>query len=289
MAEIDIKPSSAELVGQQQQQQQQQHQQQHHNQNQNQIQNQGQNQSNSPAQSSTPPGGTFGGPSSSLTAAQNAQAQLSFRRHQVRCDAASLGVPCTNCVAFQIECKIPQPKRKKTQANAAKDSDSERGDAGDSQSPQPMAGPMAGSSTTFSSRPPAVYHTSEGVPTTTLTEAQARKEEVDNDTYVNLVMKPKFTRAPITEAGRVAFLGESSNLTLLVHDRQGDSDVVHYPLPENVRGSRARLTELDNIEIDILHQRGAFLLPPRQLCDELIEAYFKWCTLLYRSSTGHAS
>lgn len=89
-------------------------------------------------------------------------------------------------------------------------------------------------------------------------------------------MKPKFTRAPITDAGRVAFLGESSNFTLLVHDRHGDSDVVHYPLPENVRGSRARLTELDNIEIDILHQRGAFLLPPRSLCDELIDAYFTW-------------
>lgn len=91
-----------------------------------------------------------------------------------------------------------------------------------------------------------------------------------------MVMKPSFTRAPITDAGRVAYLGESSNLTLLVHDRQGSADVVHYPLPENIRGSRARLTELDNVEIDILHQRGAFLLPPRALCDELIDAYFKW-------------
>lgn len=109
-----------------------------------------------------------------------------------------------------------------------------------------------------------------------MTAAQTHKEEVDNNTYLNLVMKPKFTRAPITEAGRVAYLGESSNLTLLVHDRQGAADVVHYPLPENVRGSRARLTELDNVEIDILHQRGAFLLPPRALCDELIESYFKW-------------
>lgn len=70
--------------------------------------------------------------------------------------------------------------------------------------------------------------------------------------------------------------GESSNLSLLVHDKHGTSDVVHYPLPENIRGSRARLTELDTIEIDILHQRGAFLLPPRALCDELVEAYFKW-------------
>lgn len=149
---------------------------------------------------------------------------------------------------------------------------SDRGDAIEEPSPKPSVG---SSTTTFPARP-AVYHSSEGVPATTLTEAQVRKEEADNDTFVNLVMKPKFTRAPITEAGRVAFLGESSNLTLLVHDRQGASDVVHYPLPENVRGSRARLTELDNIEIDILHQRGAFLLPPRSLCDELIEAYFKW-------------
>lgn len=95
------------------------------------------------------------------------------------------------------------------------------------------------------------------------------------NTYAQF-MKPKFTRAPIKEAGRVAYLGESSNLTLLVHDRHGSADVVHYPLPDNIKGSRARLTELDNVEIDILHQRGAFLLPPRALCDELVDAYFRW-------------
>ena len=70
--------------------------------------------------------------------------------------------------------------------------------------------------------------------------------------------------------------GESSNLSLLVRDSHGSTDTVHYPLPENVRGLRARLTELDSIEIGILHQRGAFLLPPKALCDELVEAYFKW-------------
>ncbi|TPX08453.1 uncharacterized protein E0L32_010070 [Thyridium curvatum] len=244
--------------------------------------------SNSPSQPGAP---------ASTTATTNAQGQLSFRRacetcharkgallrtpeygacspipRQVRCDAASLGVPCTNCVAFQIECRIPQPKRKKAQTSTSRDSDSERGDASDERSPRAEsagAAPLTG-------RPPAVYHTSEGTPTTSMTEAQTKKEEVDNSTFVNMVMKPKFTRAPITEAGRVAYLGESSNLTLLVHDRAGSADVVHYPLPENVRGSRARLTELDNVEIDILHKRGAFLLPPRALCDELIEAYFKW-------------
>ena len=34
-----------------------------------------------------------------------------------------MGVPCTNCVAFSIECKIPTPKRKKTATGKAKDSD----------------------------------------------------------------------------------------------------------------------------------------------------------------------
>ncbi|CEI65779.1 unnamed protein product [Fusarium venenatum] len=227
-------------------------------------------------------------PPASITSTSTSAGGVSFRRLvvlglqrasracEVRCDAASLGVPCTNCVAFQIECRIPNPKRKKTQGSGSqtnKDSDSDRGDGTEDPSPRPVAPPSTASLTP---RAPSVYHSNSGTPPTAWTEAQARKEEVDNGTYLDIVMKPKFTRAPITEAGRVAYLGESSNLTLLVHDRQGSADVVHYPLPENVRGSRARLTELDNIEIDILHQRGAFLLPPRTLCDELIDAYFKW-------------
>ncbi|KAG9231213.1 fungal-specific transcription factor domain-containing protein [Amylocarpus encephaloides] len=193
---------------------------------------------------------------------------------KVRCDAASLGVPCTNCVAFSIECKIPTPKRKKTTAVKGKDSDSERGDPVDDRSPRtdsPATLDQAGNNR----RSQSVYNSQDGTPPTSLTESQMRQRADDDKTYTQF-MKPKFTRAPIKEAGRVAYLGESSNLTLLVHDRHGSADVVHYPLPENVRGTRARLTELDNVEIDILHQRGAFLLPPRSLCDELVDAYFKW-------------
>lgn len=105
---------------------------------------------------------------------------------------------------------------------------------------------------------------------------QAPPEQPSNSLLDGQFMKPRFSRAPIKDPGRVAHLGESSNLSLLVQDRHGSTDVVHYPLPANVKGSRARLTDLDNLEIDILHQRGAFLLPPKSLCDELVEAYFKW-------------
>ena len=113
------------------------------------------------------------------------------------------------------------------------------------------------------------------MPITSLSDAQVVHQPLQNS-HIAHFMKPKFSRAPIKQAGRVAYLGESSNLSLLVQDRHGTTDVVHYPLPDSVKGSRARLTELDQIEIDILHQRGAFLLPPRPLCDELVEAFFKW-------------
>lgn len=115
----------------------------------------------------------------------------------------------------------------------------------------------------------------DGMPVTTLSDQQVAEQASQNNTYAQF-MKPKFARAPIKEAGRVAYLGESSNLSLLVQDRHGTTDVVHYPLPPNIHGSRSRLTDLDNLELDILHQRGAFLLPPKPLCDELVEAYFKW-------------
>ncbi|KAI9843426.1 MAG: Transcriptional activator of fatty acid utilization, partial [Thelocarpon superellum] len=223
-----------------------------------------------------------GGPPPNSTAAPNSQTpgHPSFRRQRasracetcharkVRCDAASLGVPCTNCVAFSIECKIPTPKRKKAQGKA-KDSDSEPAESA------PERSPGIESPTAQDPRNVVPYNSQDGTPLTTLSDAQAAQQATNDETYAQF-MKPKFARAPITEAGRVAYLGESSNLSLLVHDRHGNDDVVHYPLPENVRGTRARLTELDNVEIDILYQRGAFLLPPRALCDELVDAYFAW-------------
>ncbi|KAK6391127.1 Transcriptional activator of fatty acid utilization, partial [Oleoguttula sp. CCFEE 5521] len=211
---------------------------------------------------------------------------------KVRCDAASLGVPCTNCVAFSIECKIPTPKRKKT-AGGKKESSSERRESyaeNDDRSPSaPQSGTISTSIPAARPRdlPDTIGSNSQaGMPETELSDTYADQQRLHNGTWAQY-MKPKFARAPIKEAGRVAYLGESSNLSLLVQDQNGATDVVHYPLPENVRGARARANELDNVEIDILHQRGAFLLPPRALCDELVDAYFQWiapiCPVINRS------
>lgn len=119
------------------------------------------------------------------------------------------------------------------------------------------------------------YEAQDGMPVTSLSNAQAAQQGAQ-ELHLTHFMRPKFARAPIKEAGRVAYLGESSNLSLLVHDRHGTTDVVHYPLPDSIKGTRSRATELDNLEMEILHQRGAFLLPPRALCDELVDSFFQW-------------
>ncbi|PSK54113.1 Cutinase transcription factor 1 alpha [Elsinoe australis] len=154
---------------------------------------------------------------------------------------------------------------------------SEKGDVAPSQSPatvKPNILPTARRE--LPSREKTVVQNSpDGIPSTQLPEQYLEHQRQSNGTYAQY-MKPKFARAPIKEAGRVAYLGESSNLTLLVQDHHGTNDVVHYPLPDTHRGARARITELDELEIRILHERGAFLLPPRQLCDELVEDFFTW-------------
>jgi hypothetical protein len=89
-------------------------------------------------------------------------------------------------------------------------------------------------------------------------------------TYVKLMNAMRSTRitAPMKRPGRVAYLGESSNLSSM-QDLLGAADIMHYPLRANPRG-------LDRADYAILQRRGAFLLPTKALCDELIDAYFKW-------------
>jgi Fungal specific transcription factor domain len=59
-------------------------------------------------------------------------------------------------------------------------------------------------------------------------------------------------------------------MSVLVHDYNNPTNVVHYP------GDIVAANRLDESELDILRRRGALTLPPRDLCDDLVKAYFKW-------------
>lgn len=87
-------------------------------------------------------------------------------------------------------------------------------------------------------------------------------------------MKPEVVGHEIEDPGRVAYLEEFSNMSLIIQEYQGPIGV-HYPLPK-VPKDQALAARMNQVELDILQKRGALSLPPKELCDELVEAYFKW-------------
>lgn len=87
-----------------------------------------------------------------------------------------------------------------------------------------------------------------------------------------VVSPTKFNVLPITSSGHVIYVGESAGFDLLLHGRQSH---VHFPMPQDTVALSIP-AGLDPLEIQILKRRGAFVLPPKTLCDDLIETYFSW-------------
>ncbi|KAL3442256.1 fungal-specific transcription factor domain-containing protein [Aspergillus insuetus] len=78
-------------------------------------------------------------------------------------------------------------------------------------------------------------------------------------------------RTALTTRPSSEYLGESLGLFMLQSERR-DMDIYH-PLSW---GSISAPSGLDPVQVSVLNQQGAFMLPYQELCDELIESYFKW-------------
>ncbi|KAK7206562.1 cutinase transcription factor 1 alpha [Myxozyma melibiosi] len=280
---------------------------------------------------------------SSSTQNPNGKQHVSYRRarasracevchsRKVRCDVTNR-MPCTNCVAFGCECKIPDARRRKvsdhsstkretdiiskslssvdvsrapsesldvvsTPAGASRrrrkdtlesggghesgdDGDDE--DDGDDIEKQPDPQQILPPKRTRKPDEPDDKQSKKrkegpqrvgGLAAATLITAGQNTTETA-DAWINMLSSHTAGTSSVRRSGRVAYLGSSSNLSLLVQSKAGDTEVCHYPLPDELRVGSARLNELDPEEIEILNRRGAFLLPPRDICDELIECYF---------------
>ncbi|KAK9239822.1 fungal-specific transcription factor domain-containing protein [Lipomyces kononenkoae] len=249
---------------------------------------------------------------------------------KVRCDVTNR-MPCTNCVAFGCECKIPDARRRKMSDKRSKrktseldaalqtspiradskndndslpnsnahgdhndfceEDDSQSGEDGDDEDDDEAQShdsrPRKNRKMDASSEPeqnksseiglktgsPAAATSgglaaaTSGMPNPPMTDqAEAFVRMLSNTAVGN--------NNPVRRSGRVAYLGSSSNVSLLVQSKAGDTEVCHYPLPDELRVGSARLNELDPEEIEMLNRRGAFLLPPRDICDELVECFF---------------
>ncbi|KAK9348487.1 fungal-specific transcription factor domain-containing protein [Lipomyces starkeyi] len=241
---------------------------------------------------------------------------------KVRCDVTNR-MPCTNCVAFGCECKIPDARRRKVSDNRSKrktseldasaraspitsttgdsnngtfrdgnnrsdhndfdeEDDSESGEDGDDEDDEDEQAHdsrprKSRKMNTSSEQEPhksaamgpkigGLAAATSGMPNQTMTDTA--------DAWVRMLSNTAVGNNPVRRSGRVAYLGSSSNVSLLVQSKAGDTEVCHYPLPDELRVGSARLNELDPEEIEMLNRRGAFLLPPRDICDELVECFF---------------
>lgn len=93
--------------------------------------------------------------------------------------------------------------------------------------------------------------------------------------YAKLI-EPVATQTTIQDAGRVFYLAEMSNMSVVLHDSHKPASKVHYQLPPDWEDRTLVSSRTDDIELEILRARGALSLPPKEVCDELVDAFFTW-------------
>lgn len=106
-----------------------------------------------------------------------------------------------------------------------------------------------------------------------LTDKAIKQEPEYTEIYAKLVKKEHPSTSE--DSGHMVYLGEMTNMSIIVNDYQPPGSV-HYKMPTNPKGRSIAQSTLEDSEISFLHARGALVLPPRELCDELIRSFFKW-------------
>ncbi|APA08928.1 hypothetical protein sscle_04g036980 [Sclerotinia sclerotiorum 1980 UF-70] len=197
---------------------------------------------------------------------------------RVRCDAGSRGIPCTNCEAFFLDCSIP-PRKKNSSRGGTSDNGRKRSalliakqhnhpsDNGDDKRDSKGNGDMG--------LPQPVASNHNDFASLILQADEHIKQQPDSTKQYAKLISPPVSSSAIENPGKVAYLHEKSSLAILMQDYYGTTNAVHYPLPQDA-ANQYMATKMNAEEMDILEKRGALQLPPRDLCEELIDAYFKW-------------
>jgi hypothetical protein len=130
-------------------------------------------------------------------------------------------------------------------------------------------------------RPTATLNTSRTRPRRNAQETLAPKEPSSSPepeyagNYAKLI-KPEVAASTIQDAGRVFYLAEMSNMSVLIHDYHNPASKVHYQLPLDWEKAPLLPSATDDIELGFLRARGALSLPPKEICDKLVNAFFTW-------------
>lgn len=90
---------------------------------------------------------------------------------------------------------------------------------------------------------------------------------------MNLVVGPGIFRAPVTATRRLAYLSEPCSIALLGRE-SFLAQLGHSAATDGIpKSNRLEKVRLDRIEVENLIRKAA-LMPPKSLCDDLVNSYF---------------
>ena len=178
---------------------------------------------------------------------------------QVRCDAGIRGLPCTNCTAFSVECSIP-PKKKEREGETV--SGLKR-----------YVLVLEGKSNAEYVRTRPRKRNAQEIPASKERSSSPDPEYTGN--WAKLI-QPEVAESTIKDPGRVFYLAEMSNMSVMVHEYGNSASKIHYQLPSDWEKRSLVPNGTDDIELEMLRARGALSLPAREVCDELVNAFFTW-------------
>jgi len=235
----------------------------------------------------------------------------SCNRRRVKCNAATVGIPCSPCQrAGRRECKLIESKRGKRKAKATgsartaasnpalvggdniasgaltgKDGQDEpQEQASEPNSSLSIAGNTAETMTkkvgsvTAGTAPEDT--STGGEPKIAESEDQDGREGPET-LYAQMLetdrsWSNKQRRKLMKPGGQVVYLGETFNLTyLLHHDEREDCKRLHYPLPIEVTKSSSIPEKKSKDGRSLLQLQGAFDVPNSYICLELFKTYFE--------------
>ncbi|KAL1952520.1 hypothetical protein VTO42DRAFT_5097 [Malbranchea cinnamomea] len=201
-------------------------------------------------------------------------------QRKVRCDARTVGIPCSNCrTAGKHDCRIHEKKKRSLVRSV--------------QHPIPIRcapPPESKPPTSYSSLSNPVSHST--LPPTSVpnskeqqngleisphgssehTSPESLEDKEDNrerDRHLIRLIDEDFSHRSIERNVRVVYVGQDvSNLNFLLRQQRGDQDDEVYHFAANDISRRYLRQGFDQVP------REAFVLPDQALADELVEAYF---------------
>lgn len=174
---------------------------------------------------------------------------------KVRCDA-TIHIPCTNCLTFGCECKFPEPKERK---NAKKKKINEDNDIDEKKTNN------NNNNNNVQSNQNIINTSASKRKYEPLAAISARNAKIDTQ---NLFKR---------NSNSISFIGSASSAALLADHNETPSHVsMDTWVPPSLQATISTTrTSLDTVQMEILRLRGAFHLPEKSLCDDLINTYFQ--------------